>query len=111
MTKNELLEKLKSGIFYRYYLRGNITKGEIIDALKRFKKQSATAYRLEKIGSEYRYTYTHTDNTSIHYHGQLKGVNIDVIKDGVYIIEYYHNADNGEDKIMSKVLFILDKAI
>lgn len=111
MTKKELLEQLQKEPFYRHYLKADTSKDTILQALKNCHKGFAPLYKIDKVGSDYRYTYTHTDNVSIHYHGQLKGVNIDVIKEGVYTIDFYHKADDGRTITTSTVLFILESAI
>ena len=111
MTKKELLNKLNSECFYRVYITKNTTKEQILNALKKCKKDFAPLYKIDKIGANYRYTYTHQKETSIHYHGQLTNCNIEEIKQGVYTIEFYYKADNGQDTITAKVLYILQSAI
>lgn len=111
MNKTELLNTLKSDCFYRCYIASTTTKEQILKALKHCKKGFAPLYKIDKIGSDYRYTYTHQEDKSIHYHGQLKGCNIEEIKKGVYTIEFYYLNDNGDKVVTAKVLYIMQSAI
>lgn len=111
MTKKELLERLKSDCFYRAYLTKATTKEMILQALKHCQKGFAPLYKIDKIGSNYRYSYTHKENASIHYHGQLKGCEIEEIKEGVYTIDFYYNNDEGQKINTAKVLYIMQSAI